>query len=194
MPKPVFTFILGFILMTTSAASDTDEQRLLTDFTTHSEDFGWFVVNDNVMGGRSDGDFIRESGQLRFAGVTNTNGGGFSSIRTAAMQMDLSAYAGIRLRIKGDGRRYTWRLTSTATFRGRPVSFWADFATESSDWTTVDIPFADFVPKFRGSRLSGPTLDRANITGMGLMIYDGNDGPFELLLEAVHAYSSEDLD
>ncbi len=151
-------------------------------------DLQWFVVNDNVMGGRSRGGFESEDGDLRFAGITNTNGGGFSSIRSRPILVDLSAYDGIRLKVLGDGRRYTWRLTTDARWRGREVGYWADFETVKDGWTTVDIPFSRFVPRFRGVRLPGPQLEPGNITGMGLMIYDGQDGPFELRLAAVRAY------
>ena len=163
---------------------------LLTDFTANSPDLGWYVLNDNVMGGRSEGTFERERGTLRFTGSTNTNGGGFSSIRAESMQLDLSDRTGIRLRVKGDGRRYTWRLATKARWRGRQVSYWADFDTRAGEWTTVDIPFSRFVPKFRGYRLEEPALDTTQITGMGLMIYDNLDGPFELNLDSVHAYSA----
>ena len=161
---------------------------LLTDFTSGSPNLGWFVLNDNVMGGRSEGVFEIREGTLHFSGDTNTNGGGFSSIRTEAMQLDLSDYAGIRLRVKGDGRRYTWRLTTTARWRGRQVSYWADFDTTEGEWIVADVPFASFIPKFRGSRLDGPPLDASRVTGMGLMIYDNKDGPFELFLDSVLAY------
>ena len=90
-----------------SGASDTDaraELELVALASGMSEP-GWYVVNDNVMGGRSDGDFRIEEGELHFAGRTNTDGGGFSSIRTDAVELDLAEYDGIRLRVKGDGRR-----------------------------------------------------------------------------------------
>lgn len=162
---------------------------LLTDFTSGSPDFGWYVLNDNVMGGRSEGTFELRDEMLHFSGDTNTNGGGFSSIRTAAVELDLSSYAGIRLRVKGDGRRYSWRLTTTARWRGGQVSYWADFDTVAGEWTVADVPFANFIPKFRGSRLDGPPLDASEITGMGLMIYDNKDGPFEVFLDSVSVYS-----
>jgi len=171
------------------AADTPATEILLTDFTSSSADLGWYVLNDNVMGGRSEGGFQQEQGTLFFTGDTNTNGGGFSSIRTSPLQLDLSNYAGLRLRIKGDGRRYTWRLTTTARWRGREVSYWAEFATEDGTWTTVDIPFYRFIPKFRGYHLDAPALDSAQITGMGLMIYDNQDGPFELHMADVYAYS-----
>jgi len=163
-------------------------ELMLTDFTSASSDLGWYVVNDNVMGGRSEGDFEQAQGELRFTGRTNTNGGGFSSIRTKPLQLDLSNHAGIRLHIKGDGRRYTWRLTTAARWRGRQVGYWADFETRNGEWSTVDIPFSGFVPKDRGYQLDGPALDPGQVTGMGLMIYDNQDGPFDLHLASVQAY------
>lgn len=172
---------LGLLLMTSSGL-------LLTDFTSNSSDLGWYVVNDNVMGGRSEGDFEQQEGELIFTGRTNTNGGGFSSIRTQAVQLDLSNSTGIELKIRGDGRRYTWRLTTNARWRGRRISYWADFETREGEWSTINIPFASFVPQYRGYQLEGPALDPAQITGMGLMIYDKQDGPFELHLGSVHAY------
>jgi hypothetical protein len=173
--------LLGLLLMTSPGL-------LLTDFTSTSADLGWYVVNDNVMGGRSEGGFQQEEGELIFTGRTNTNGGGFSSIRSQPAQLDLSNYTGIELKIRGDGRRYTWRLTTEARWRGKQISYWADFETRDDTWTTVNIPFGDFIPRYRGYQLEGSALDAAQITGMGLMIYDNEDGPFELRLASVHAY------
>lgn len=188
------TRLSGLVLMsiagTTTNADDAGDSRLITDFTDSSADLGWYVLNDNVMGGRSDGDFRIEDGRLHFEGRTNTVGGGFSSIRTEPLSLDLSAYDGIRLRVHGDGRRYTWRLTTDARYYGRPVGYWADFETRGGEWQTVDVPFSRFVPRFRGSRLSGPPLDTGTITGMGLMIYDKRDGVFDLELAGVNAYSA----
>lgn len=174
------------------SSSDFDslsaEERLLTDFTVSGTDLGWYVVNDNVMGGKSDGGFRVDGGNLHFTGRTNTNGGGFSSIRTGPLEADLSRFEGIRLRLKGDGRRYTWRLTTDARWRGREVAYWAEFDTEDGKSQTVDIPFDRFEPRFRGSRLDGPELDTGIISSMGLMIYDGLDGAFDLRLASVTAY------
>ena len=35
------------------------DARPVTDFTDRTPDLGWYVVNDGVMGGRSQGDFVR---------------------------------------------------------------------------------------------------------------------------------------
>ena len=190
------SLLLGLLLMTfpgpplNASSPDPRGDLLLTDFGENSSDLGWYVVNDNVMGGLSEGGFRQEQGKLIFSGRTNTNGGGFSSIRTKPMQSDLLNHAGIRLHLRGDGRRYTWRLTTAARWRGRPVSYWADFETPNGVWHTLNIPFSSFVPRYRGYQLDGPALDPGQITGMGLMIYDNQDGPFELRLASVHAYSA----
>lgn len=161
---------------------------MITDFTASTPDLGWYVQNDNVMGGRSEGGFDIQPGELIFAGSTNTNGGGFSSIRTRPFKLDLSQYDGIELHAKGDGRRYTWQLQTTARYRGFDVSYWAHFETVAGEWDTIRIPFADFFPQVRGTKLDGPELDTSEVTELGLYIYDKLDGPFELRLDRVDAY------
>ncbi len=174
-------------------ASAAGDALLLTDFKTGSPDLGWYVQNDNVMGGRSQGGFeIREQGPLIFAGSTNTNGGGFSSIRTRSFApLDLSKYDGIQLRVKADGRQYIWQLHTRARYRNYEVSYWAEFDTVAGEWATVRIPFSRFYPQFRGFRLDGPALDKSEITEFGLYIYDQKDGPFELQLDNISAFAEK---
>lgn len=171
-----------------TAESDELETLFLTSFNADSPDFGWYVQNDNVMGGRSEGGFNISSGQLIFSGNTNTNGGGFSSIRTQPLKLNLAAYTGIRIKVKADGRRYTWQLQTDARWRGRRVNYWADFDTLNGETNVIDIPFTNFFPQFRGFRLDGPELDTSQITEFGLYQYDKTDGPFELHLISVEAY------
>jgi NADH dehydrogenase [ubiquinone] 1 alpha subcomplex assembly factor 1 len=196
-----FSLVFGVLLMTLPGpspdASDSDPSiskgtLMLTDFAADSPELGWYVQNDNVMGGRSEGGFeTKEQGELIFAGSTNTNGGGFSSIRTQPFKLDLSNYDGIQLRVKGDGRRYTWQLQTTALYRGYPVSYWAEFDTLDGEWSTVNIPFLSFYPQFRGFKLDGPELDPSEIKELGLYIYDKKDGAFELRLDSIEAYPGE---
>lgn len=114
--KTVSTLLFfGVLLMSApisplhASDSHADRERLLTDFTSNSVDLDWYVVNDNAVGGRSEGDFEQEQGKLNFAGSTNTNGGGFSSTRTRSVQLDLSNHAGVQLEVKGDGRRNVFK-------------------------------------------------------------------------------------
>lgn len=178
------------LLTQTPSAADDATTLSLADYPAERSEFEWFVVNDNVMGGRSEGNFKIDAGELLFAGRTNTRGGGFSSIRTEPVQLDLSDYDGVRLKVLGDGRRYTWRLTTNARWRGRQINYWSNFDTADGTWTTVDLPFTTFIPQFRGMRLDVGGVDPDQITGMGLMIYDNKDGPFEIRLSSVQAYAA----
>lgn len=155
----------------------------LTNFDSHAP-FEWYPVNDNVMGGRSMGDFQIASGILIFAGATNTDGGGFASIRSSRRAMNLERYSGISLRVRGDGRTYRLRLETRSG-----VAYFAPFATgEASEWETLRVPFSRFEPRRRGKPLPGPPLDPASIEGLGLMIFDRRDGPFRLEVDWIGAY------
>ena len=178
------------LLCPTLATSEPDklETLKLTSFNDGSTDFGWYVQNDNVMGGRSEGGFDISSGELIFSGNTNTNGGGFSSIRTQTLALDLSAFTGIRVKIKADGRRYTWGIQTDARWRGRRVNYWADFDTLVDETTLINIPFSSFFPQFRGYKLNGPKLDTSEVNQFALYQYDKTDGPFKLHLISVEAY------
>lgn len=187
-PGIVLSFT-GLILMTalfsTASAGPT---KLITDFSLQPGSLEWFVVNDDVMGGRSSGGFELNDGNLMFTGSTNTLGGGFSSIRSRGPRMDLSEFSGIRLRVRGDGRQYSWQLRTNAMYRGRELGFWSEFETTAGQWLEIDLPFADFVPKFRGNELEVAPPNPAHIGGMGLMIADGKDGPFAIAVDSVQAY------
>jgi len=108
------------------------------------------------------------------------------------LKLDLSDYAGIRVKVKADGRRYTWGLKTDARWRGRLVSYWADFDTVADETNVIDIPFSKFSPQFRGFKLDGLELDYSKITEFGLYIYDKKDGPFELRLVSVEAYADSE--
>ena len=187
-PGIVFSFT-GLILMTALfSTASADQPKLVTDFPREPGSLEWFVVNDDVMGGRSSGGFELNDGNLMFTGSTNTRGGGFSSIRSQGLQMDLSEFSGIRLRVRGDGRQYSWQLRTNAMYRGRELGFWSEFETTAGQWLGIDLPFADFVPKFRGNKLDAAPPDPAHIRGLGLMISDGKDGPFAIEVDSVQAY------
>ena len=182
--------ILTAVLCSSLGASESNELETLSlnSFDTDSPDLGWYVQNDNVMGGKSEGGFNISSGQLIFSGNTNTDGGGFSSIRSKPLNLDLSAYDGIRVKVEADGRRYTWGMQTNALWRGRRVGYWADFDTTAGETEVIDIPFADFFPQYRGFKLDGPELNIRQISEFALYQYDKTDGPFELRLISVQAY------
>ena len=169
----------------TSAPAQDVNEVILTDFNGEKVSAEWIVVNDNVMGGRSSGGPQFDSGVLTFTGSTNTNGGGFSSIRTVPSQWDLAEYAGLRLRVRGDGR----------TYHGRAVAYRAEFKTEEGDeWQEIAVPFSKFKPSSWGRDISDQVeaLDTSDIKTLGFMIYDGLDGTFTLEADWIKAVEITD--
>ena len=183
------SFCLLLSQLLTAEEPDPVEPLLLAAFEQDSPDVGWYVQNDNVMGGQSEGAFSIHVSELVFSGRTNTDGGGFSSIRSQPLELDLADYDGIRLTVKADGRRYTWSLQTDARWRGRKINYWADFDTVSGEVKVIDVPFERFLPQFRGFKLDGPKLDRSKIRAFALYQYDKTDGPFKLRLIRVEAYA-----
>jgi hypothetical protein len=180
-------------LLASGSNARADDSLLLADFPASVQDLTWRVVNDNVMGGRSAGGFRLEERSMLFTGTTNTDGGGFSSIRSGTRAFDLEAYDGIRLRVRGDGRTYTFRLTTSDTRNGRyQPSYWAEFETRGDGWEVIDVSFRRFRPRWRGRWLEGPELNPHAIDGLGLMIYDKRDGPFRLEVDWIRAYLRPD--
>jgi len=187
--SPLLRGLLMTSLLASGSSPEADNSLLLADFPASMQNLTWRVVNDDVMGGRSEGGFRLEERSLLFTGRTNTDGGGFSSIRSATRAFDLEAYDGIRLRVRGDGRTYTFRLTTSDTRNGRhQPSYWAEFGTRGDGWEVIDVSFRRFRPRWRGRWLDGPELNPGAVDGLGLMIYDKRDGPFRLEVDWIRAY------
>lgn len=146
----------------------------------------WWSINDGVMGGLSSGRISRSGEGLVFAGeLSLENNGGFASVRRP-VDADLSAASGVRLRVRGDGRRYQFRLRLDGDFDG--IAWRAEFGA-SGEWQTLELPFGDFEPVFRGRRVlnAGPVVP-ARIRQVGLMVADRQAGAFRLEIAAIEFY------
>jgi NADH dehydrogenase [ubiquinone] 1 alpha subcomplex assembly factor 1 len=154
----------------------------------------WSVVDDGVMGGLSQGKReIGKDGILRFFGTLSLeNNGGFSSLRTEDVKLDLGGAEGVILRVKGDGRTYQLRFSTDAEYRGREMSFQAGFPTIKGEWTEVKVPFNRFVGSWRGTELPDKTFDPAKIRRLGLQLADKKAGPFELQVDWIRTYGGDD--
>ena len=174
-----------------SEKSENAERGTLFDFSEADPGKRWITVNDNVMGGRSKGGFTFKGDRLLFAGSTNTNGGGFSSIRTRPGALGLSGKEGVMIRFKGDGRTYKFGLE----MEGSRATYRADFDTkaDSKGWQVAKIPFSAFGAGWRGMKLPRDRypLEKGKINSLGVMIYDKKDGPFRLQIDWIKAYSEE---
>lgn len=169
-------------------------QESVAEFTPgESEKLDWRIVDDGVMGGLSQGKReIGKDGILRFFGTLSLeNNGGFSSLRTGDVKLDLSGADGVVLRVKGDGRTYQLRFSTDAEYRGREMSFQAGFSTSKGEWTEVKVPFKRFLGTWRGIELADKAFDPAKIRRIGLQLADKNAGAFELHVDWIRTYKGD---
>ena len=122
----------------------------------------------------------RTEGTAIFEGTLSLeNNGGFASVRTIPDDFGLGGYAGLAIRVKGDGRRYVLRLRTDRYLNG--PAYESGFDTVAETWVTVRVPFRDFVPTFFGRRVRNvPALKSADVRQIGLMLADKQAGPFRL--------------
>ena len=169
-------------------ASLGESKVLITDFENEAEANRWRSVNDNVMGGNSQGGVsLSAEGTAIFTGtISLENNGGFSSVRRTADAEDFDGASAIALRIKGDGQRYQLRL-KMSTFDRAP-SYRAEFDTTAGEWMTLSFNLSDFEPVFRGRLVEGaPALDPDNIQEIGFLLGDGQSGEFTLEIDWIRA-------
>jgi NADH dehydrogenase [ubiquinone] 1 alpha subcomplex assembly factor 1 len=165
------------------------DEVMLFDFGTLENTDDWLVVNDGVMGGLSKSRFIlSDSNTAVFSGnVSLENNGGFASTRTKAMQFHLDGFTGILVRVKGDGKRYQFRIRTDDRFDG--VSYRYHFEAGTGQWQSIAIPFNECVPVFRGRILSDvEPVSQEDIQQVGFLISDKQSGDFHLEIQWIKAY------
>ncbi|MHC5002147.1 MAG: CIA30 family protein [Planctomycetota bacterium] len=152
---------------------------------------GWRVVVDGVMGGRSTGRIESgDGGTLRFTGTLSLeNNGGFSQIRRSVPGGVFAGADGVDLRVRGDGRTYTFNVRCTNA-RVMAGGFQADFATNDGGWTDVRLPFSAFRLYSFGRAVAGaPELAPELIESIGVTLADKQAGPFRLEIDRIAAFT-----
>ena len=157
--------------------STSQGEIIIEDFAEKSL-LNWNIVNDTVMGGRSQARMSVRNNKAEFKGYLSlANNGGFSSVR-AYYPNDLFDINSIVLRVKGDGRKYSFRVR---TDNNSWVSYTQSFATENDTWQEVVLDIKDFYPTYRGYSLRNvPELSDSIIREIGIMISDKVEGKFKI--------------
>ena len=166
-----------------------DRELILFDFTKPETAASWGPIDDRVMGGVSTSTFLYEdSAGALFAGeVSMDHGGGFASVRSGHLDLDLTGFEGLAISFMGDGNSY--KLSIVTEPRYDSVVYRAVFNTRAGVWAEARIPFEKFVPTFRGHTVSAaPDLEPANIVAVGLLISQRQEGMFRLKVSTIKAY------
>jgi monofunctional biosynthetic peptidoglycan transglycosylase len=147
----------------------------------------WEVINDPVMGGRSWSRWELQDGAAVFRGeVSLENGGGFASVRSFRIPVIPDTTRALRLRVRGDGRRY--RCTARMESSSDAPLYQSHFETSAGAWQQITLSLASFAPSFRGTPLYGvPGLTPEQIVSLGFLISDRQAGPFRLEIQWIRA-------
>jgi len=161
-----------------------DSSPLIFDFNKGQDINGWYVVNDGVMGGLSQGTFeLNVAGHGLFKGsITTENNGGFSSIRYVFSKKDVSEFTHIVLKVKGDGSPYQFRIKESQRDRH---SFIANFETTGA-WETIKIPLHSFYPGFRGYKINIPNYSGLIMKEIGILRGNKKDDKFSLEIDSIY--------
>jgi NADH dehydrogenase [ubiquinone] 1 alpha subcomplex assembly factor 1 len=153
--------------------------RRLTDF---DDGQGWVVVNDGVMGGRSNGAIDFTDSVMQFTGDVVTAGGGFTSVRLQLADDELADSHSLVLRVRTDERTYGLTLEDDAQAGRRAISHRADLIvdgpTDADGWQTAALSYDELQPSVFGQPLDAPPFDPDQAKEIGIIISDGIDGPF----------------
>lgn len=149
----------------------------------------WEYVADTVMGGISRGqlrieDVAGEEAARLTGAVTTENNGGFiqmaSDLSPDGTGVDLSDYAGLVLRVFGNGEEYDLRLrTDDLT---RPWQAYRATFVAPDKWTDITIPFAEL----EMNKTDIP-FDPAKVRRIGVLGY-GRDFDADVAVASVSLY------
>jgi NADH dehydrogenase [ubiquinone] 1 alpha subcomplex assembly factor 1 len=175
-----------------------DECRRLTDFNDGDFDDGddnWVVVNDGVMGGRSNGAIEFTDSAMQFTGNVVTAGGGFTSVRLQLTGDELTDSGYLALRLRSDERTYGLTLEDSAQTGRRPIAHGANLTIDGpadvDGWRTVELAYDELRPSIFGQPLDAPPFNPDEAVELGIIIADGIDGRFKLEVDWIDACSSQ---
>ena len=170
---------LMLICLVTTARAD-DSQVVWFDFSKPDAAKQWQTVNDGVMGGISDGRFkITDNKTMEFYGTLSLeNNGGFASVRSRPMKVNLKAGDSVAARVRGDGREYSLNLYVPRD-SGR-YSYRQTFKTKKGEWIEVSLPVDKFFATWRGRVFPDQKLDPSKVNSVGFLLGDKKAGPFKL--------------
>jgi len=149
----------------------------------------WMIINDTVMGGRSDASIELTDDSIIFTGnVSLQNNGGFVSYRSPFQRYDLSDHNGIEIRYKSTGRRFSLQLDTNR--RWWLPNYKHHFENDSNEWITEQLSFEEFekyqIGKATGKKMTSSKLDE--VIRIGIILLDKKEGPFQLEVDYIKLY------
>lgn len=137
------------------------------------------------MGGKSKSQFhLNTEANGTFEGaVSLENNGGFCSVKYVFEPITLEKSTFISIRLKGDGKKYQFRVKSNTS---DSHSYVYHFQT-NADWQTIEIPISELYPAFRGQKLNMPNYNGSHLEEIAFLIGNKKEEQFQLVLDRIEA-------
>lgn len=167
------------------AESSPTTMTTLGNFLKDAETERWMVVNDGVMGGKSQSTLRGSPNGAAFSGnVSPDNGGGFASIRAPLASPLVPGLRAVSMRVRGDGKIYQFRIRTSSRWDG--PAYKHGFKTKANTWQQVVLPLHEFEASFRGRSVPGAApLTSKDVRQIGFLIADEQYGSFQLEIEDI---------
>jgi len=158
-------------------------EKLIFDFNSDTKISNWVVVEDRVMGGRSNAEIhLTDEGHAKFIGnVSLENNGGFASVRHRLNVEGVKNFSKAVIRLKGDGKNYQFQLKNKLNDRH---SYIQEFST-NGEWQEIEVDLAKMYPGFRGRKLDIPNWDHDIIQEITFLIGNKKNEEFSLLIDYI---------
>lgn len=178
--------IVILLLIGSMSIMAEEKNRNLFIFTNPENEKAWININDNVMGGVSDGKskITNEKTLLFYGNLSLANNGGFSSVRCLPRQFNLQKNDSICFQVKGDGREYTINLYTKKNLIA--FSYRQSFQTIKDKWVELSFPLEKFVATSFGKIIQNAgTINPEEINSLGFMISDKKSGGFQIEIKSI---------
>jgi hypothetical protein len=143
----------------------------------------WVIVNDGVMWWLSKGKYQIQDSILTFSWNINTNGGGFSSIRSRVELWLLEQANYMRITAKPDSRKYTITFRDNNT---RWISYQYNLDFKNIWWfEQVTVPLDELTSTYFGRNIRANSFQKQSTREIGFILSDGFDGPFQLEIDDI---------
>ena len=153
------------------------------EFNKTSDITPWKNADDIVMGGKSSGTFyLNEEGKGVFKGyVSLENNGGFSSLKYQFEKISTKGFSKIRLKVKGDGKRYQFRIKQNTLDKHAYISYF----NTTKKWEIIEFTLSNMYATFRGKKLDIPNYTADGIEEIGFLIANKKAEHFKLEIDSI---------
>ena len=158
-------------------------QNAVFTFSNETSLKGWIIVNDDVMGGISKSNLIKnkDGNGVFFGDISTAYNGGFASIRYNCKRQYINEYNNFVLSIKGDKKEYQFRIKSSVDAY---YSYVYTFKT-TGEWEFITIPLDRMYPSYRGRRLNMKNFNKNYLEQISFLIGNKRNENFNLLIDSM---------